>query len=165
MKFEPLDTSQHDRKNFDCGVDALNVYIQRFANQDQKRSLTKVYVLADQNHIIGYYTLSAHSVLRDKLPPDIKLGGYSDIPFLLLGRLAVDIDHQKQGYGDASLVHAFENTQQAAQQVGILGIIVDAKDESAVSFYQGFGFRRLTEMKNRLVLPITAMESASLSEK
>lgn len=158
MKFESLDTTKHNRKKFDCGVETLNVYIQRFANQDQKRSLTKVYVLADQEHIVGYYTLSAHSVARDELPNDIKLGGYSDIPFLLLGRLAVDASYQGQGYGDALIVHAFENTKHAAEKIGILGMIVDAKDNQAVSFYEGFGFRRLASTDKRLVLPISGME-------
>lgn len=147
----------HNRSGFDCGVSALNLYLQRFANQDQKRSLTKVYVLSVEKEVVGYYTLSAHSVERDQLPKDIKLGGYSDIPFLLLGRLAVDKRYQGKGYGDALIVHAFENTKHAAKQIGILGMIVDAKDENATSFYEGFGFRRLTTVNNRLVLPISAM--------
>ena len=158
MKFEPLDTSRHARKSFDCGVDALNLYLQRFANQDQKRRLTRVYVLVEQNQIIGYYTLSAHSVVRDELPDNIKLGGYSDIPFLLLGRLAVDKHFQGQGYGDALIVHAFENTKHAADKIGILSMLVDAKDENAAAFYEGFGFRRLVATNNRLVLPISAMD-------
>jgi hypothetical protein len=38
-------------------------------------------------------------------------------------------------------------------------MIVDAKDERAASFYEGFGFRRLTGTKNRLVLPLSAMDT------
>ena len=109
MKFELLDTKKHNRKNFNCGVDALNVYLQRFANQDQKRSLTKVYVLVEQNEIIGYYTLSAHSVLRDDLPADTSSGSYGEVPFLLLGRLAVDKRYQGKGFTDALIAHAFTN--------------------------------------------------------
>ena len=47
---------------------------------------------------------------------------------------------------------------EAAEKVGILGIIVDAKDEDAVTFYEGFGFRKLKANNNRLVLPITALK-------
>ena len=159
MKFEPLNTQKYDRKSFDCGVEALNLYLQKFANQDQKRSLTKVYVLSEGKKVIGYYSISAHSVMRDKLPEDIKLGGYSDVPFLLLGRLAVDRGYQGQGYGDALIFHAFKTTMGAAEKIGILGIIVDAKDEKAVKFYEGFGFKGLAGTKNRLVLPITAIAS------
>ena len=75
MQFEKLDKSKHDRKSFDCGVVDLNLYLQKIANQDQKRSLSKVYVLAENSHIIGYYSISTHSVSRDSLPDDMRLFG------------------------------------------------------------------------------------------
>ncbi|NDW05112.1 GNAT family N-acetyltransferase [Jiella sp. 40Bstr34] len=159
MEFAALDPKGHDRKSFDCGVPALNLYLQRYANQDLKRSLTRIYVLADGPSIIGYYSISAHSVRRDHLPDDVQAGPYGDIPFLLLGRLAVDRRWQGQGYGDALIVHAFDTTRKAASQIGILGMIVEAKNEKAAAFYEGFGFRRLAVTTNRLVLPITAMDS------
>jgi len=157
MEFEQLQPLKHNRKDFDCGVEALNQYLQKVANQDQKRNLTKIYVLAKDEEIIGYYSISAHSVMRDYLPEDIKPGVYKDIPFLLLGRLAVDNRHQGKGYGDTLILHAFRTTMEAAEKVGILGIIVDAKDEKAASFYEGFGFRRLSGTENRLVLSISAI--------
>jgi len=157
MEFEQLQPLKHNRKDFDCGVEALNQYLQKVANQDQKRNLTKIYVLAEDEEIIGYYSISAHSVMRDYLPEDIKPGAYKDIPFLLLGRLAVDNRHQGKGYGDTLILHAFRTTMEAAEKVGILGIIVDAKDEKAASFYEGFGFRRLSGTENRLVLSISAI--------
>lgn len=158
MLFERLDSKKHDRKSFDCGVEALNLYLQRVANQDQKRSLTKVYVLADETRIIVYYTISAHSVVRDNLPDTIKLASYKDIPFLLLGRLAVDKGFQGQGYGDALIFHAFKTTLSAAEKIGILGLIVDAKNEKATSYYEGFGFKHLMGSESRLVLPLSIME-------
>ena len=159
VEFAALDPKGHDRKSFDCGVPALNKYLQRYANQDLKRSLTRIYVLAEGPAIVGYYSISAHSVRRDHLPEDVQAGPYEDIPFLLLGRLAVDTRFQRQGYGDALIIHAFHSTRKAATQIGILGMIVEAKDEKAAAFYEGFGFRRLTGTPRRLVLPITAMDA------
>ena len=66
MIFERLDPKRHQRKSFDCGVVALNLYLQQFANQDQKRGLTRVYVLAKQQQIVGYYSICAHSVPTDQ---------------------------------------------------------------------------------------------------
>lgn len=159
MLFEHLNPKKHDRKSFDCGVEALNLYLQRSANQDQKRSLTKVYVLTEKKKVIGYYSISAHSVLRDNLPKDIKLANYKDIPFLLLGRLAVDMKHQGKGFGDALIFHAFNTTLDAAEKIGILGMVVDAKDIKAAAFYQGFGFMQLHGSANRLVLPLSVMKT------
>lgn len=157
MKFELLQPKKHNRDDFDCGVEPLNLYLQRVANQDQKRSLSKVYVLAEGPRVIGYYSLNAHSVTRDNLPEDRQFGNYHELPFLLLGRLAVDRQYQGLGYGDTLIFHAFTTTMDVAQKVGIMGIVVDAKNEKAASFYEGFGFKRLSSTKNRLVLPISAL--------
>ncbi len=159
MKFERLDPKKHQRKTFDCGVVALNLYLQQFANQDQKRGLTRVYVLAEQQQIIGYYSICAHSVPTDQLPDNANTARYPEAPFLLLGRLAVDLHYQGHGYGDALIFHAFSITTEAAEKIGTLGMIVDAKDEKAAGFYQKFGFKPLSASKNRLVLPFSAMKS------
>lgn len=163
MQFEQLDPKKHNCKSFNCGVSALNLYLQRFANQDQKRSLTRIYVLEEKKRIIGYYSISAHSVMRDNLPNNINLASYKDLPFLLLGRLAVDINYQGQGYGDTLMYHAFKITLNIAKDIGILGIVVDAKNSNAISFYEGFGFIKLQKIQNRLVLPLSTI--AKLVEK
>ena len=158
MKFEILNPKQHDRHSFDCGIDILNLYLQKFANQDQKRSLSKIYVLSEEKKIVGYYTVSAHSVSKDTLPDGIQSGNYSDLPFLLLGRLAVDKSYQGKGYGEALVYHACKTTMSAADQVGIFGMIVEAKNEKVAKFYQNLGFKKLAQTKNRLVLPTATIK-------
>ena len=158
MKIELLDTKRHNRKAFDCGVSALNQYLQQFANQDQKRGLARVYVLAQNSQVIGYYSISAHSVSIDNLPNSKNFGVYQDVPFLLLGRLAVNGQHQRQGFGDALIFHAFKTTARIAEKVGIQGIIVDAKDDNAADFYRKFGFKQLIATGNRLMLPFSAIK-------
>ena len=157
MKFELLNTKRHTQKQFDCGVDVLNIYLQRFANQDQKRNLTRIYVLTEETRIIGYYSISAHSVLTNELPDNQQLAQSPHAPFLLLGRLAVYKDFNGQGYGNALLFHAFKTTLDMAKKIGILGMVVDAKDETATRFYDKFGFKRLSASPNRLVLPLSAL--------
>lgn len=158
MIFELLNTDKHDRASFDCGVPALNRYLQNYANQDQKRGLAKTYVLAEQANILGYYSISAHAVLSDALPPQFNPRAYHELPFLLLGRLAVDQRHQGHGYGDSLIIHAFKTTAVIAEQIGILGIIVDAKDEKAADFYENFGFMPLINRPLRLVLPFSVIK-------
>lgn len=158
MNFELLDANKHDRTSFDCGAPALNTYLQRYANQDQKRGLAKTYVLADQASILGYFSLSAHAVLADELPPSLNPRAYPELPFLLLGRLAVDLRFQGRGYGDALIFHAFKTTAAIAEQIGIFGMIVDAKNENAALFYENFGFMRLSANPMRLVLPFSAIK-------
>ncbi|TAN48426.1 MAG: N-acetyltransferase [Methylococcaceae bacterium] len=141
----------------DCGVAVLNQYLQHFANQDQKHDLTRIYVLAERRQIIGYYSICAHAAPTHALPDSNKISAYHNAPFLLLGRLAVDKRHQGQGYGDALIFHAFKITQETAEKVGVLGMIVDAKDEKAAGFYEKFGFTRLSGAAHRLMRPFSVM--------
>lgn len=159
MKVELLDIKKHNRKAFDCGVAALNQYLQQFANQDQKRDLARIYVLAVDSQIIGYYSISAHSVSINNLSDNRKFGVYQGVPFLLLGRLAVHKQHQRQGYGDTLIFHAFKTTAEIAEKVGVQGIIVDAKDDNAACFYEKFGFKRLVANKKRLLLPFSTVKT------
>ena len=131
-----------------------------FAEGGQSKSKAKPHqgvCPCGRGRVIGYYSISSHSVRQDHLPEDSQFGGYREIPFLLLGRLAVDRHYQGLGYGDVLILHAFATTMEAAEKVGIMGMVVDAKNENAASFYQGFGFKRLSSTKNRLVLPPSAL--------
>ncbi len=71
MKSVLLDKSRHDRKRFDCGVKALNNYLQMMASQQIKKDNTRTFVLEDEQHpqfIIGYYTLTMTLIDLNALP-------------------------------------------------------------------------------------------------
>ena len=95
----PLDKNKHDRKFFDCGVEALNSYIKAMASQQSKKDNTRTFVLEDDTHqerIIGYYTLTmapiniaALSIKLRKKHHNVSAGG-------LIARLAVDKRFKKQ---------------------------------------------------------------------
>lgn len=66
--------------------------MKRYARQDLVRGLATPYVLteADEPDIIGYYTLSNHSVNVDALPKKAVKGFHHDqVPATLLGRLVL----------------------------------------------------------------------------
>ena len=77
MKIELLNPKIHNRNQFDCGVDVLNEYLRHFANQDSKKNLSRIHVLADKERIIGYYSISSHSVLTSELPDNQSKYSYS----------------------------------------------------------------------------------------
>jgi predicted N-acetyltransferase YhbS len=76
------------------------------------------------------------------------------IPMMLLARLAVDRSVQGQGLGAALLKDPVLRVVQAADIVGIRGILVDAVDDAARSFYEKFGFRRSTTFPLRLLITV-----------
>ena len=62
------------------------------------------------------------------------------IPFAVLGRLAVGKEFQGQRLGVTLLQDAVIRTKNAAQFIGIAGLLVHALDESGKRFYMQYGF-------------------------
>jgi hypothetical protein len=53
---------------FDCGVEALNRYLQKHALQTQRGEAARTYVSLCEDLIAGYYTLAYGSVEPEKAP-------------------------------------------------------------------------------------------------
>jgi GNAT superfamily N-acetyltransferase len=62
------------------------------------------------------------------------------IPVVILARLAIDSSYQSQGLGRALFRDAALRVVQAADTIGIRGIIVHAISEEAKDFYLALGF-------------------------
>ena len=151
---EPLG-KHHDRSHFSCGITELDRYIKEIANQDIKRRTASVFVAAIEKQVVGFYTLSATSISREDLPPEMmkKLPRYP-IPAVLLGRLAVDYSYWDKQLGKALLVNAMKRALLASQTVGMYALAVDAKNEGAKAFYQHFGMIAFERYPMRLFLPL-----------
>ena len=133
-------TRDHERNSFDCGVSALNDYLQKYALQNQKKHAARTYVATRGNRIVGYYSLAYGSVSLDEAPKNVKSGlARHPIPVILLARLAVDSAEQARGLGTALLKDALLRTIQAAEIAGLRAMLVHAKDDSAKRFYEKFG--------------------------
>ena len=112
-----------------------------------------VLVLPD-GAIGGYYTLSATGVKLTEFPSDItrKLPRYPLVPATLLGRLAVDKIHQGRGYGRFLLADAL--LRAVRSEIASFAMIVDAKDEAALRFYERESFLPLPEQPLKLFRPM-----------
>jgi len=62
------------------------------------------------------------------------------IPVVVLGRLAVAQTHHGKGIGRAMFQDAAHRVLNAADAIGIRGLIVHALSEEAAAFYRGLGF-------------------------
>src|SRR5262249_7692133 len=76
------------------------------------------------------------------------------VPVMLLARLAVDRRFQGRHLGSELLRDALLRTLAAADIAGLRAIVVDAKDERARRFYQGYGFEPFLGDPLRLALLI-----------
>ena len=145
---------------FRCGDESLDDYICRYASPDMRRNVARVFVATPENdpqQLSGFFTLSAGSVNCSNLPAALarKLPRYP-VPVALIGRLAVDKKSQGKGLGAILLADACRKVSQASAVLAVAGIIVDAKDAGAVSFYKHFGFVAPQGQENRMLLPASA---------
>jgi GNAT superfamily N-acetyltransferase len=158
----PLDATI-DTAGFQCGSAPLDDYIRRYASQDVRRNVARVFVATPENNprqLAGFFTLSAGSVSCASLPASQakKLPRYP-VPAALIGRLAVDKQFQGKGLGAILLADACQKVAQASAVLAVVGIIVDVKDNKAVAFYAHFGFIHLPGQADRMLLPTSAFQS------
>lgn len=161
-QIEPLSPS-HDRTAFRSGVLELDEYLHHQAGQDARRKVAAPFVLVDAHRsILGYYTLSAYSIRLDALPKGIskRLPRYPLTPATLLGRLAVSDVCRGRGLGKFLLMDALHRSWRNTTEVASVGVVVEALDEAARSFYMHHEFIPLLDHPNRLFLAITTIERA-----
>jgi ribosomal protein S18 acetylase RimI-like enzyme len=144
-----------DRTSFACGIPALDRYFHELVTQDIRRRVSNCFVALDASeHIAGYYTFAATSLPLGELLPDLarRLPRYASFPACLVGRLAVDRQFHGQGLGAALIVDAVARAMRA--EPAIFALVVDAKDEVALGFYEHLGFLRFASKPMTLYLPL-----------
>ncbi|MEI6323142.1 MAG: GNAT family N-acetyltransferase [bacterium] len=161
---EPLDAS-HDREGFDCGSEALNAYLKQTARQHEKRGISRTFVLVeeetiDPKPILGFFTLNICQIKSDTLSPEDAKRLPRDVSGVKLGRLAVGRHFQKKGIGKYLLVGAMNKFLEIFHRAGGIGLFVDAKDETAMHYYEQFGFIPLPSNPLELFLPLKTIQKA-----
>ena len=152
LVIEPLG-KRHDRAAFSCGLPELDRYLARQAGQDVRRRIARVFVCTAEgtDTVLGFYTLSALAIDLSSLPEELfrKLPRHP-APCALIGRLAIDQSVRRHGLGRMLLVDAIKRTMRASDIMAIYAVIVDAKNNVAKQFYEGFGFAPMRDDSMRL---------------
>lgn len=151
-----FDKKKHDRSTFDCDNELLNNYLKKQANQDVQRKLSACFVITEKDfkNIIGYYTLSNHSINLNKFPESIQKRlprSYNSIPTTLLGRLAVDKNQQGKGLGKILLIDALKRSYETSKELGSFAVVVDPIDKNAEKFYEKYDFMKLPDSKKMFI--------------
>jgi GNAT superfamily N-acetyltransferase len=140
LRIEKLHRS-HAIDSFDCGREALNRFLIRFALQNQQAGASQTYVAVTDEEVAGYYTLVVGQVDFEKALQRLTKGlARHPVPIMLLARLAIATQWQGKGLGAGLLKDAMLRTLQAAEIAGIRAFAVHAKDDQARAFYEHFDF-------------------------
>jgi predicted GNAT family N-acyltransferase len=159
LSIEPL-TDRYDKTSFASGIAELDRYLHTQAGQDAKRSVAAPFVLLEQGeNIIGYYTLSAYGVRLSDMSAEAikKLPKYPVLPATLLGRLAISQKWQGKKLGQFLLMDALRRSMDDRGEIGSIGVVVDAYDDNAESFYLHHEFVALPGQARKLFLAMTSI--------
>lgn len=150
----------HIRASFKSGNAELDTYLHQVAKQDAKKRVSACFVHTNnQQEVIGYYTLSNSAIPRNMLPESFlkQLPKYKELPVTLLGRLAVDKKHQGTKIGSMLLIDALKRSFELSVTIGSIAVVVDPIDDSAIRFYQKFGFIPLP-YSGKMFLPMKTIQ-------
>jgi GNAT superfamily N-acetyltransferase len=150
--------AHHDVASFSNGKHpALDVWLKERALASEGLS-ARTYVICrstQPSRVVGYYAISTAMEERQALPnAKLRRGMPTQVPLLLIGRLALDASMQGRGLGADLLSDAVRRCCAAAEIAGARAIIAHAIDDNAVKFYEHHGFVLSALGESVMLLPI-----------
>jgi GNAT superfamily N-acetyltransferase len=135
-----LDTTHH-LDAFQSGVDTLDYWLRHRARKNQASGASRTYVVCDASRVLAYYCLASGALSSEQSSSSrFSRNMPNPIPVVILGRLAVDRSLHGKGIGRGLVRDACLRVLQAADILGIRGIVVHALSLEAKSFYKKMGF-------------------------
>ena len=159
-----------DASAFRCGDPEHDLFLQRYAGQNQERLFVgTTYAALDGPRVVGYATVAVGQIDRDDVPGQAR-GGLPryPLPVLRLARLAIDEAFQGRGLGRRLAAYAFAVALQVRVAAGCTGVVVDAPPDR-VGFYADLGFVELELVSGHspirprpvaMFLPLASVEAA-----
>jgi len=135
---EPL-SSTHQLGDLDSGTPTLDDWLKRRALQNQASGASRTFVVGNDGKVVAYYALASSAVMAQAAPGRFRRNMPDPIPVVVLGRLAVARTYQRHGLGRALFRDAGMRVLQAADTIGIRGLLVHAISEEARDFYLRLG--------------------------
>jgi predicted N-acetyltransferase YhbS len=118
----------------------LDDWLKNRARKNQVSGASRTFVVCDGSKVVGYYALAAGSIAVEDVSGRFKRNMPNPIPVVLLARLAVDKAYQGQGIGRALFRDGALRVVNAADAIGVRGMVVHAISERAKNFYEKLGF-------------------------
>ena len=156
--------ADHDLETFDSGEPPLDDWLRKRARGNHAEGGSRVYVTCEGDgvgkRVIGYYALASGSISPELAPGIFRRNMPNPIPVVVLGRLAVDRSWQGKGIGRSLVQDAALRVLQAADTIGIRGIVVHALSQSASAFYLTLGFKESPSQPLTLTISLRELRAA-----
>src|SRR5437773_6435213 len=133
-------SADHDVSAFDSIFPELDDWLKRRALQNEASGASRTYVVGAGGRVVGYYALATGAVAQREATGKVRRHMPEPIPVMVIGRLAVDREHQGKGLGSALSRDALLRTLNAASIAGIRAALLHAISDDARRFYERVGF-------------------------
>lgn len=130
----------HQLDAFNSGVATLDDWLKRRARANQASRASRTFVVCEGNQVVAYYALASGAVSAAAAPGKFRRNMPDPIPVAVLARLAVDHRYQGRGLGRGLFRDGALRVLNAAEAIGIRGILVHAISDQARAFYVALGF-------------------------
>jgi hypothetical protein len=152
---------EHDSGDFDCGDNVLNDWLRRRALANQISLASRTFVICtDGRHVVAYYSLATGAIARELAPGAIRRNMPEQIPLIVVGRLAVDVRHQKASLGRAMLRDAMLRALTVSREVAVKALLVHLTSAEAAEFYWRYDFVISPIDPMALLLPMATIAQA-----
>ena len=155
LRIMPIN-SEIDCSAFDCGDQAVNASLRQLISEPGKTESSPVIAAVNERNIInGFYSLTASNIEFAEVPENLadRISTYP-IPTVIIDTIAVHRTMQGKGIGARLLIDALQRIHNAVNDIDIMVVMVDAKNERLRAFYLHYGFIPLTGSGSRLFLPM-----------
>ena len=128
--------------NFECRNPEFNDYYGVTSYSDMEEGLNRTWRYVDgKGATLGYISVAA-AHLRPGRDPALQGMGYGNIPALLVGYLATDKSHERQGVATDLLLWSIEEAMRLSARVGCRIVMLSPiNDPDIMRFYRNLGFR------------------------
>jgi uncharacterized protein (DUF1778 family)/GNAT superfamily N-acetyltransferase len=151
---------QHKLDDFDCGSPSLDQWLRRRALSNQSSGATRTFVVVEDDKVVAFYALASGAIAAADAPGHFRRNMPDPIPIVLLARLAVARAFQGKGLGRSLLRDAGQRVVQAAETLGIRGIVVHAASQEAKDFYEAIGFTESVADPMMLLITLANIRAA-----
>ena len=107
---------------------------------NQSIGASRTFVVCEGGVVVAYYALASAAISTTQAPGRFRRNMPEPIPVVVLGRLAVSSAHHGKGIGRGLFQDAARRVINAADAIGIRGMIVHAISDDALAFYKRLGF-------------------------
>jgi GNAT superfamily N-acetyltransferase len=153
----------HQLDDFSSGEASLDDWLKRRARANQASGASRTFVVCDGEKVGGYYAVASGAVTVESVPGRFGRNMPDPVPVAILARLAVHEAYEGRGLGRALFRDGARRVAQAADAIGIRGIVVHAISENARKFYLALGFDPSPREPMTLVVTLSDIR-ATLSE-